>query len=239
MMMRACRHLSPGEPLAAICAWSKVIRWYSRNCNNAYGYNAYFRKCIGFRTVHRTVGVVGNRNCIMHNASEFSGTAPAIDAFSASANASLICRFIGKLAACAVVLRKRAYVLFRHHKYPCLWTSILQKKLVMGFLCSDWFRREMMDAAIKLEDRALSVRLFWGILWTKIPLLWIGLGIWAPPSCLIPPHSSSLYLTLFHSTTSWCQSEMGWKGVKMGEVEWNGMNQGETMIMQEGLSWME
>ena len=24
---------------------------------------------------------------------------------------------------------------------------------------------------------------FRGILWTKIPLLWIGLGIWAPPSC--------------------------------------------------------
>ena len=32
---------------------------------------------------------------------------------------------------------------------------------------------------------------------------------------------------------------MGWKGVEMDEVEWNGMKQGETMIIQEGLSWME
>ena len=83
------------------------------------------------------VSVVDNRNCIMHNALEFSGTAPAIYAFSPSANASLICRSIAKLAARVVVLRKRTYVSFCHHQYSCLWTSIPQKKLVMGFLCLD------------------------------------------------------------------------------------------------------
>ena len=83
------------------------------------------------------VSVVGSRNCIMYNALEFSGNAPAIYAFPPSANASLICRFIGRLTARAVVLRKGVYVLFFHHQYPCLWTSIPQKKLVTGFLCLD------------------------------------------------------------------------------------------------------
>ena len=39
-------------------------------------------------------------------------------------------------------------------------------------------------------------------LWTKIPLPWINLGILASSSYPIPPHSSSLYLTQFHSATS-------------------------------------
>ena len=129
----------------------KVCPMYSVNCNNACGDNAYFWKCIEFGRERRSpFGVIFNRKCVMH------WTTPVVTyAISASANASLICYLVGRLAAQVVVLGKRAYVPFRRH-HPHLWSPVPPEKLVSPELWGSMRASEVPKVQMQITSPQLQ-----------------------------------------------------------------------------------